>query len=95
MIYGRHHAKGAPALGALPGQDGPFGPWSNPADNDPHTSPPAELRTQTLVCPHCAAGPVGGQARTIATAGRRLTVTWHRLPCPHYTADRVLAGEED
>ncbi|MFF8265507.1 hypothetical protein [Streptomyces virginiae] len=25
MIYGMHRAKGAPALGSLPGQDGPSG----------------------------------------------------------------------
>ncbi|WP_405978193.1 hypothetical protein [Streptomyces sp. NBC_00158] len=55
----------------------------------------AELRTQTLLCPHCAAGPADGQARTIAAAGDHLAVTWHRLSCPHYAADRVLAGEED
>ncbi|MGW5433917.1 hypothetical protein ACWET9_43305 [Streptomyces sp. NPDC004059] len=27
MIYGSHRGKGAPALGALPGQEGPFGHW--------------------------------------------------------------------
>lgn len=95
MIYGSHRTKGAPALGARPGQDGPFGRWSDPADHDPHTSEPVELKTQTLACPSCAAGPADGHARTIAAAGNRLTVTWHRLPCPHYEADRVLAGEED
>lgn len=56
----------------------------------------AELRAETVACPYCAAGPADGQARTIAVAaGCRLTVTWHVLSCPHYAADRVLAGKED
>lgn len=50
---------------------------------------------QTLQCPYCAAGPSDGQARTLAAAAGRLTVTWHLLSCPHHAADRVLAGEED
>ncbi|MFF7183504.1 hypothetical protein [Streptomyces sp. NPDC008121] len=44
---------------------------------------------------YCSAGPADGQVRTLAAAGDRLTVTWHRLACPHYAADRVLAGEEE
>ncbi|MEU9254533.1 hypothetical protein AB0D66_22120 [Streptomyces sp. NPDC048270] len=55
----------------------------------------AELRTQTLVYPSCIAGPAHGQDGTIAAAGDHLTVTWHRLSCPHYAADRDLAGEKD
>ncbi|MEJ8642073.1 hypothetical protein WKI68_12485 [Streptomyces sp. MS1.HAVA.3] len=50
---------------------------------------------QKLLCPYCSVGPSDGQARTLAAAGDRLTVTWHLLSCPHYAADRVLAGEED
>ncbi|MDX3539143.1 hypothetical protein PV721_33440 [Streptomyces sp. MB09-01] len=91
MIHGPHRTKGAPALGALPGQDGPFGRRPEP-DADDH---PSELRTQTLLCPFCAAEPAADRPRTIAATGDRLTVTWHRLACPHYAADRILAGEEE
>ncbi|MEU9086660.1 hypothetical protein [Streptomyces sp. NPDC048357] len=55
----------------------------------------AELKFETVVCPHCAACPATGQARTIAADRRRVTVTWHLPSCPHYVADRVLAGKED
>lgn len=34
MIYGSHRTKGAPALGALPGHDGPFGSWPEPPETD-------------------------------------------------------------
>ncbi|MFD0449056.1 recombinase family protein [Streptomyces indonesiensis] len=34
MIYGIHRTKGAPALGALPGQDGPFGRRPAPDEDD-------------------------------------------------------------
>ncbi|MFF5933163.1 hypothetical protein [Streptomyces sp. NPDC012508] len=30
MTYGPHRIEGAPALGALPGQKGPFGRWPEP-----------------------------------------------------------------
>ncbi len=97
MIYGSHRAKGAPRVGALPGQDGPFGRRPDPAEDDPrHNGREApEPRMQNLRCPYCTVGPSDGQARTLAAAGDRLTVTWHLLSCPHYAADRVLAGEED
>ncbi len=55
----------------------------------------AELKFETVVCPHCAGRPAAGQARTIAADRRRVTVTWHLPSCPHYVADRVLAGKED
>ncbi|MCX5013042.1 MULTISPECIES: hypothetical protein [unclassified Streptomyces] len=55
----------------------------------------AELKFETVVCPHCAACPATGQARTIAADRRWVTVTWHVPTCPHYAADRVLAGKED
>jgi hypothetical protein len=36
MIYASHRAKGAPVLGALPGQEGPFGRRPAPdEDEDP------------------------------------------------------------
>ncbi|WP_327250231.1 hypothetical protein [Streptomyces sp. NBC_01244] len=98
MIYGPHRAKGAPQVGVLPGQEGHFGRRHDPAGdaaahhNGPEVPAP---RTQSLLCPYCAAGPSDGQARTIAAAGETLTVTWHLLSCPHHVADRVLAGEED
>ncbi|MCX4530064.1 hypothetical protein OHA79_44080 [Streptomyces sp. NBC_00841] len=34
MIYGHHRAKGAPALGALPGEEGPFGRRPAPVEDD-------------------------------------------------------------
>ncbi|MFD9575396.1 hypothetical protein ACFWBI_36955 [Streptomyces sp. NPDC059982] len=34
MIYGIHRAKGAPVLGARPGQDGPFGRRPAPDEDD-------------------------------------------------------------
>lgn len=34
MIYGIHRTKGAPVLGALPGQDGPFGRRPAPDEDD-------------------------------------------------------------
>lgn len=37
MIYGSHRAKGAPVLGALPGQDGPFGHRPVPGEDDDTT----------------------------------------------------------
>lgn len=55
----------------------------------------AELKFETVGCPHCSACPATGQARTIAADRRRVTVTWHLPSCPHYAADRVLAGKED
>ncbi|MFI6002254.1 hypothetical protein ACIA98_17905 [Streptomyces sp. NPDC051366] len=55
----------------------------------------AELKFETVVCPHCAVGPAAGQARTVAADRRRVTVTWHAPSCPHYAADRLLAGKED
>ncbi|MER5759335.1 hypothetical protein [Streptomyces sp. NPDC002082] len=55
-----------------------------------------ELKFETVVCPHCAAGPAARQARTVAADGRRrVTVTWHVASCPHYVADRLLAGQDD
>ncbi|MGW6412565.1 hypothetical protein ACWF95_36040 [Streptomyces vinaceus] len=34
MIYGIHRTKGAPVLGARPGQDGPFGRRPAPDEDD-------------------------------------------------------------
>ncbi|MGW7201299.1 hypothetical protein [Streptomyces chryseus] len=34
MIYAIHRVKGAPVLGALPGQDGPFGRRPAPGEDD-------------------------------------------------------------
>ncbi|MGW8700154.1 hypothetical protein ACWGOK_24965 [Streptomyces eurythermus] len=34
MIYAPHRLKGAPTLGALPGQDGPFGRRPAPGEDD-------------------------------------------------------------
>ncbi|WP_371591705.1 hypothetical protein [Streptomyces virginiae] len=34
MIYAAHHAKGAPVLGALLGQEGPTGRWPEPGQDD-------------------------------------------------------------
>ncbi|MGW6985653.1 hypothetical protein ACWGE1_40380 [Streptomyces sp. NPDC054932] len=55
----------------------------------------AELKFETVVCPHCAACPAAEQARTVTADRCRVTVTWHLPSCPHYAADRVLAGKED
>ncbi|MEV6576362.1 hypothetical protein [Streptomyces sp. NPDC051577] len=95
MIYGSHRTKGAPALGALPGQVGPFGHRPEPDADADADEEPTVLRTQSLPCPYCAAGPARGQARTLASAGDHLTVTWHLPTCPHYAADRLLTDEED
>lgn len=89
MMHGPQRTQAAPVLGALPGQDGPLGRQPEPDDDHP-----IGLRLHTLLCPYRSAGPADGQVRTLAAAGNRLTVTWHRLTCPHYAADRVLAGEE-
>jgi hypothetical protein len=91
-----HRTKGPGALGAPgPGANGSFGRWPEPDKNDPAQGPPPEtLRTHTLVCPHCAAGPADGQTRTLALDGDRLSVTWHAVSCPHHAADRVLAEHE-
>lgn len=35
-----------------------------------------------------------GDARTLAMSDRGWTVTWNDRSCPHYRADRVLAGFE-
>lgn len=71
-------------------------PASRGTARSAHGTLTAELRAETVVCPYCAADPADGQARTIAVgAGCRLTVTWHVQSCPHYAADRVLAGKED
>ncbi|MBT2408524.1 MULTISPECIES: hypothetical protein [unclassified Streptomyces] len=50
------------------------------------------LRPKTVVCSYCQARPADGDARTLYCHEGRLTVTWHTDGCPHYTADRVLAG---
>lgn len=41
MIYGCQRAKGAPLLGARPGQDGPFGRWPEAAGDETDTGEPA------------------------------------------------------
>jgi hypothetical protein len=90
--------KGPAAFGAAgPGDIGPFGRWPDPrATDDPHPEQDRlRLQTQTLLCGHCEAGQGNGQARTIAATAHGLTVTWHLLSCPHYAADRILAGQED
>ncbi|MFI5618033.1 hypothetical protein [Streptomyces sp. NPDC051567] len=53
-----------------------------------------ELKRETLLCPYCKAGPFDGEARTVSARAECLTVTWHRSSCPHYAADRILAGYE-
>ncbi|MGR8010885.1 hypothetical protein [Streptomyces hypolithicus] len=52
------------------------------------------LRPQTVTCSYCKARPARKAARTLATHEGRLTVTWHARTCPHYLADRILAGKE-
>ncbi|MBT2482324.1 hypothetical protein [Streptomyces sp. ISL-94] len=52
------------------------------------------LRPRTVICSYCKAGPDAGAARTLAAREGCLTVTWHARTCPHYLADRILAGKE-
>lgn len=69
MIYGSHGIKGGPALGVLPGLDGPFGlrPEAEAGDGVP-----ASL---TLLCPPCPTGPGRDQGRTTAVSGNGLIAT--------------------
>ncbi|WP_420082831.1 hypothetical protein ACN6AT_37560 (plasmid) [Streptomyces sp. JL4002] len=55
MIYGIHRAKGAPVLGALPGQYGPFGRW--PAHEDDDTALDVEEPTATVPAPRNGSKP--------------------------------------
>lgn len=50
MIYALHRARGAPTLGALPGQDGPFGRRPAPGEDD-DTGVRAEELTATVPAP--------------------------------------------
>ncbi|MFG2949874.1 hypothetical protein [Streptomyces adustus] len=84
--------KGPGVLGAAgPGSCGPFGRWPEPDATADETD---GLMSQTLMCAYSEAGPGDGQARTLTTVEDRLTVTWRLLSCPHYAADRVLAGRD-
>jgi hypothetical protein len=78
------------------GGTGPSGRWTDAeAADNPFLTEPTGLRLPTLLCTYCEAGPDNGQTRTVAASAGSLTVTWHLLSCPHYAADRILAGKED
>lgn len=49
MIYGHHRAKGAPMLGALPGQDGPFGRRPAMGEDDDTNADAEELEAAAVV----------------------------------------------
>ncbi|MEU9944556.1 hypothetical protein [Streptomyces lavendulae] len=52
------------------------------------------LPTTLCGCRVCEADEDSGEARTVVVVEGGLSVTWHLLDCPHYQADRVLAGRE-
>ncbi|MGE7386445.1 hypothetical protein ACQKM2_13315 [Streptomyces sp. NPDC004126] len=52
------------------------------------------LPTTLCRCRLCKADEDSGEARTVVVVEGGLSVTWHLLDCPHYQADRVLAGRE-
>ncbi|MFJ5546381.1 hypothetical protein [Streptomyces sp. NPDC093225] len=52
------------------------------------------LPTTLRQCRACGANEDTGEARTVVVVEGGLSVTWHLLACPHYRADRVLAGRE-
>ncbi|MFF5446491.1 hypothetical protein [Streptomyces sp. NPDC012888] len=52
------------------------------------------LPTTVHRCRECRADEDSGEARTVTVAEGRLSVTWHLASCPHYRADRVLAGRD-
>lgn len=55
MIYTPHRAKGAPVLGALPGQEGPFGRRPAPGEDD-DTGVEAEEPVATVPAPRDRSG---------------------------------------
>ncbi|WP_159057851.1 MULTISPECIES: hypothetical protein [unclassified Streptomyces] len=50
MIYAPHRLKGVPVLGALPGQDGPFGRRPAPGEDD-DTGPDTEEPVAAVPAP--------------------------------------------
>lgn len=52
------------------------------------------LPTTMRRCPVCEADEESGEARTVSVGATSLVVTWHLSRCPHYRADRILAGRD-
>ncbi|MCX4960947.1 hypothetical protein [Streptomyces virginiae] len=48
---------------------------------------------RVIPCPVYRATAETGSVRTLSAAGKRLSVTWHTISCPHHAADLILAGE--
>lgn len=51
-------------------------------------------RPKAVLCSLCRATASDGAARTLTVGEGALLVTWHAAGCPHYAADRILAGHE-